>query len=294
MIHLIKKQIIPTLAICFAFGSYLFAQELPAVQQRSVFAPQNVKIDGKIEDWGAKFQAYNKETRIYYTMANDEKFLYLVIQSVLPAATNKIMRGGISITFWDKEKSISKSSSSLVYPLVSKADRFALNQQIRGATGTTSGDALSFEQSMSLADSVQAASMNKRIAAFKVIAVHGLNGVSDSLISIYNEYSIKTVITYSDRKLNYELAIPLALVDGFKSESGFNYTITLNGEARTPILTTISDDEAGSSSSSGEPIIVVNGVGRISEGQMTTRMTDVRDMITPTYFSAKYVLANKP
>ena len=57
------------------------AQKLPNVQQASLRAPENVKVDGKPTEWGDKLQAYNKATDVFYTIANDYNNLYLIIQT---------------------------------------------------------------------------------------------------------------------------------------------------------------------------------------------------------------------
>jgi hypothetical protein len=60
------------------------------VQQVSLHAPANVKIDGKGTEWGT-MRAYNPSTEINYTMANDAKKLYLVVQVSDP--DGKILAG---------------------------------------------------------------------------------------------------------------------------------------------------------------------------------------------------------
>lgn len=57
------------------------AQKLSAVQETSVFAPAGIRIDGKAAEWGPAFQAYNKTTRIFYTLANDRNTLYLTVHA---------------------------------------------------------------------------------------------------------------------------------------------------------------------------------------------------------------------
>src|SRR4051812_14249152 len=73
------------------------AQKLPNVQQASFRAPANIKIDGKTTEWGNKLQAYNPGTEIYYTLANDDKRLYLVVQADNYTTVNNIVNGGIGL-----------------------------------------------------------------------------------------------------------------------------------------------------------------------------------------------------
>ncbi len=52
------------------------AQKLPNIQEASVWAPANVKVDARLTDWGEQLQAYNKTVGVNYTLANDDKNLY--------------------------------------------------------------------------------------------------------------------------------------------------------------------------------------------------------------------------
>lgn len=85
--------IILTVIISFAAN----AQKLPTVQKSSLRAPSNIKIDGETTEWGDKFQAYNTATDIFYTMANDDRGLYLVVQSGDPKIIQRLT-GGITLT----------------------------------------------------------------------------------------------------------------------------------------------------------------------------------------------------
>jgi len=41
----------------------------------------NIKIDGSLAEWKNDFQAFNSTTKLYYLLSNDDKYLYVVIQS---------------------------------------------------------------------------------------------------------------------------------------------------------------------------------------------------------------------
>jgi len=63
--------------ICFLMiGFFANAQKLPEVQTVNLRAPAGIKIDGKPTEWDSKFQAYNKSTNAFYTIANDDDNLY--------------------------------------------------------------------------------------------------------------------------------------------------------------------------------------------------------------------------
>ena len=73
------------------------AQKLPNKQDVSLRPSDKVKIDGKISEWGKDFKAYNHATNLFYSIANDEANLYLVIRAADQLTVRKIIAG--SITF---------------------------------------------------------------------------------------------------------------------------------------------------------------------------------------------------
>src|SRR5476651_2642642 len=86
------------------------AQKLPAVQQVSVYAPVDIKIDGKATEWDNKFQAYNKTAGIYYTLSNNEDHLFLTVQATDPTTINKLVAGGLTLTIQKSGKKNDKDA----------------------------------------------------------------------------------------------------------------------------------------------------------------------------------------
>ena len=80
------------------------AQKLPNVQQGSLHAPANVKVDGKATEWNSQFQAYNHTTGIYYTIANDAGNVYLTVQATDSHTIDKMLSGGITFTVKNTDK----------------------------------------------------------------------------------------------------------------------------------------------------------------------------------------------
>lgn len=196
------------------------AQKLPNIQTASLRAPANIKIDGKATEWGNQFQAYNKATDVFYILANDNNNLYLLLQATEEIIIKKISRGGITLTINTSNKKADKNAVSVKYPVVKFLEaplKFSLlNKKVRDEI---------------YADSVKN-ELNKLIGIkFKEIETIGIKGITDSLISIYNDSGIKVAATF-DNQLNYtyELAIPLKYlgIDVTKLVK-FNYNIMLNG-----------------------------------------------------------------
>jgi len=196
------------------------SQKLPGTQQASVFAPANVKADGKIEEWNNQLQAYNNATNIFYTLANDNNNLYLAVQATDPLIIRKIMIGGLTLTI-DTGKKNNGTGVAITYPAFSVADRPILNLNDKPASSKDKA------QSNKALDSFVYV-INKLVQdRSKEVKVQGISSITDSLISIYNENDIKVAARF-DEQANYvyELALPLKY---FGSPAKFNYTITLSG-----------------------------------------------------------------
>lgn len=147
------------------------AQKLPTVQPTGLYAPANIKIDGKAAEWDNKFQAYNKNTSVFYTMANDADNLYLVVQGTDRVIIDKILTNKLSLTvFNEKDKSmvpITISTPSIKGPY--------LNNLIRNVA----------------TDSIVSLTNKAFDANFKELKITGISAIPDPAISIYNDYGIK-------------------------------------------------------------------------------------------------------
>jgi hypothetical protein len=246
---MLKKQLVIGLAVLMNIISVsIQAQKLNNVQESSVWAPK-VSIDGIASEWDNKFEAYNKATDIYYTLANDDKNLYLVLQSSSKAITNKIIRGGISFTI-NKKKEV---GTIITYPLIKRTDLRKLNEEMSDAENRH-------------ADSTIAGSIKKQLTALNEIMITGILTITDSLISIYNQYGIKASASLNNKSiLTYELAVPLPLLKLIDNLEGITYNIKLNGTRVTPRQVPVSIPGASESGT----VSVFKDVGRVNPENMT-------------------------
>ncbi len=183
-------------------------------------------MDGRLAEWNNIFAAENKRTALYYTIANDDKNIYFVLKSISQSAIAKIMLGGISFTLNTKGKKKDEESFTVTYPLVARnvGNRAAGQNRQRGMQTNN-------EQTQEQKDSIAMVQRKTQLAAIEEIKVFGFKDVTDSLISIYNEYGIKAVGRIDEQGAYcYELAIPLsmlAIAPDFSKEIA--YRIRLNG-----------------------------------------------------------------
>jgi hypothetical protein len=273
-------------------GFKIFAQShLKNVQATSVWAPANVKIDGKVNEWEDNFQAYNKSTRLFYTLSNNEKYLYLAITSTDAQNNTKIAAGGITLTINTEGKKRDKDAFIITYPVISTSGRG------RGRGGRR-------QQSSENDTAATNAAHRQFIESSKEIKVFGFKDVDDTLISIYNEYGIKAAIGYDTLgNYNYELAIPLKLL-GLSPDntSEIAYNVKVNG---LQIGNTVQGKVMLDGIQSGGGGISISGNGGFGGGgrggrgggsrggEKANNDLDFQDLTSPTDFWGKYTLAKK-
>ncbi|MEO8887007.1 MAG: hypothetical protein ABI367_13155 [Mucilaginibacter sp.] len=200
----------------------LRAQKLNNIQEAGVWAPPKVKIDARLNEWGANLQAFNKTVSVNYTIANDDKDLYVVIKADDPTIANKIISGGISFTINTAGKKTDKEAYIITFPYVTVTSLRNRMSQFRSQPGGAPGE---------MPDSAALAQMRKQaVTTFKEIKLVGFKDIADSVISIYNEYGIKAAADYDDKgALICELAMPLKYMNLAGSTAPFSYNLKLNG-----------------------------------------------------------------
>jgi len=246
-----KKFILPVLLLgCVCLIAT--AQKLPNTQTASLRAPANVKIDGKTTEWDNKFQAYNHATEVYYTIANDDNKLYLVVQATDRQIINKIIGGGVALTIQKSGKKTDKDGITIIYPLFDAKNRpyvrgggdgggmvkvFATG----GGGGAMSADAV---QSVSVVRGGDSPAANAKMEGDSIMNVYnarldekskniGVIGIPglDTLISVYNADGIKTGERFNNKMVyTYELSVDLKKLGlSVNDAARFAYHIKLNG-----------------------------------------------------------------
>jgi len=291
-----------------ALSPSVYSQKLNTVQQGSVWAPANIKIDAKLKEWDDTFQAYNKVTEVFYTIANDDKNLYLVLKSTDPINNNKIIAGGINFTINTTNIKKEKDAYLVIFPLI---DMSAMRNQIMTmrSSGGNNGEP----------DSAAVANMRRQaLKNVKEIKLKGFDtkDVPDSVISIYNELGVKAAMDYDAKgNLTCEMAIPLKylhLKTGDAKE--FSYNIKLNGLDINAIFPGAGAALAGAMGGGGGAGGFGGGGGGFGGGGggggrggggggaamasagmngIPTNMLQMQTLISPTDFWGKYILAKK-
>jgi len=259
------KRLILLPGLLLLAGTTLLAQvfvpkKLPTIQLSNMWAPSPIKIDGKLNEWNDNFQAYNKSTRIFYVIANDDKNLYLAVKATDFTTTAKIIAGGVTLAINKQDKKNEKDAYSFTFPVIENPQRLS------------GGFSNRIEQRNAGADSELMKTIHERtILAAKVIKVLGVKGITDTLISIYNEHGIKAAINFDNDGITYELKVPLKLLDLSVDEAKeMAYNIKLNG-----LQLNLGGGPPGGGGGGGRNAL------------------DFQDLVSPSDFWAKYTLAKQ-
>jgi uncharacterized protein YpmB len=217
-----RLKSIVMILITSIISSLAVAQKLPGSQKTSLRAPANIKVDGKATEWKGGMQAYNRAIQAQYTVANDDKRLYLIVRADKREIINKIINGGVSFSISKIDSKKTDSVISITYPVFGRQNRPMINF-------TQLSEALADAKSTIKRDSVMLGSNESLEEKAKFIRVSGVNNV-DTLLSIYNIDGVKAKSAFDD-KLVYtvEIGIDLKLFHIAESElKDFNYNIRLN------------------------------------------------------------------
>jgi len=270
--NFLKGLLSPVLIL--TLNQMVAAQKLPSEQKVSIYAPADVKTDGKPTEWVGKFQAKNSATMLTYVMANDEENLYLTIQANETPSIGKIFYGGISLAI--KSRADKKLMPlKITYPLVSLTQRSEIVMPLRNKDNNADSAAM-----------VVNAALGK---SAKIIALSGFTDIADPDVSVYNDLGIKAIAQADNtRTITFEYRLPLKYFKHLVDEAGaFDYSIIVNGDKLEPGTIVVGGSRLGGG---GAPVgggSAGPGVGFISIAPAGN------DIFTPTDLKATYTLAKK-
>jgi|GEM_PF-3183871 len=169
----------------------LYAQEVPVVQKGNMWV-DDIKIDGEINDWGKSLNAYNPDLKSWYSIANNDKYLFLAFKK--EEFVNKIFTSnGLQFYINPGQKESINGACMIKFPVTVIDKRPVIRED------------------------------------WKEIEVNNIPGIPDSIISIYNQYGIKIGWKQvGDSPFIFELRVPLELV-GVTAPDSFAYNLCLMG-----------------------------------------------------------------
>jgi hypothetical protein len=263
------KPILSVLFLLFVFAC-ANGQKLPNKQEVSLRIPAGMKIDGAADEWNNKFEAYNTNTSVFYSLANDDDNLYLVMQAKDIHVIEKILSGGITFRINSPVRSNKTTPVSVTFPLLAMNDRLLISHQIADPGANM--------------DVALPAINSKLTMGSKEVALWGIQQVTDTLISVYNDYGIKTAVLFDNKKAyTYELALPRKYFKHLLDKETFNYDVILNGAKINSYKVRINGVAADAGSDKIADLVSKMGSGGGNSGFMY--------LTTPTDFSGSYTLA---
>lgn len=266
-----KLKILLYISLYLAISTIANAQKLPNIQENSLQAPLNVKVDGSAVEWGNKFQAYNHATDLFYTISNDDENLYLTIQVNDPAVISRIFARGVTWSIQKGNLKDDKNKVSITYPALQGTLYLGLRRK----------KYLMADTSVKAIDSVMRRHNKMIDDSCKFIRVGGIPEI-DTLISVYNRNGIKAKGAFDNKKVyTCEFAVKLSFLNiPPNGATKFTYRIVVNG-AR-PMT-------AGFF---GTPPTAEK---RPEYDRMMATAQEIFDKeSTPTYLFGEYTLAKKP
>lgn len=255
----------------FTLGTALLlqAQKLPAKQEKSLLAPVEVKVDGKLTEWG-NLTAYNTTTDLYYTLANDKEYLYLAIKVGSKATRAKVFGAGITLIFANNSKPDKSADGSISFMGFPKDKRFEIDELMKD---TIANDLKIVNRAVT--------------SALKIISVKNLDGVNGDAIPVYNEYGIMAA-SYIGSAGSYtcEIAIPLKHLKSFINlSSSINYTLQSNAQSLNNMKMVVNGKIVEDAATSPQM------VGMFNKILQSDNASSLRELMSDTNFSGVYPLA---
>ncbi|MDQ0965596.1 putative membrane protein YgcG [Flavobacterium sp. W4I14] len=174
---------------------------------------KSFKADGVSNEWNEPLNEYNDATKLAFALANDDKNLYIIIESLDPQTTFSVLRGGITLNINTAGKK--KDGIKLTFPLIERPP------MPKEGDGQREHALLSPGKDNDLHDP---AVMNKSIR------VSGFKNIADGELPAMNRDGIETGMSiHPNRDLIYELSIPLMQLQvGLDLKKPLVYNIKIN------------------------------------------------------------------
>lgn len=175
---------------------------------KTIWAEKPILIDGFISDWKDSIQLYNEETKLYYSISNDQENIYFALKNTSEENLSKILARGISLSLnFENNKT---KAPTVTFPIL---DRTPGKKQAE-------------------TEELDPKEIQKRIISkIKEIKVDGFKELVDGGISLYNTYGIKAAMAFDENNdMIQEIAIPIRLIGiELGSTQLITYRIKING-----------------------------------------------------------------
>jgi hypothetical protein len=287
-------KLIPLFVACILVVD-LYAQKQPQIQDAGLYAPANVKIDGKLNEWQNPFintqkftgflSAFNPSCRIYYTLANDEKNLYLIVRGLGNGVSKKVLAGGMILTISHaaekKNRTKDPGNVAITFPVPQDPKTTALIMNTINQIQDLTEDSIANRKQIDSLDAIADKMVNN---AMKEIRVVGVKEISDSAVSVFNTEGIKAAMQFIQVQAAIEIAIPLKYLGlSANNPATFSYNIRIDA---VPVASRAFQVDPNKPA----PEVVVGGTVMV----MSNISPNNGYAWNPTDFWGEYTLAKKP
>lgn len=202
-----KSAVIAVACVALLHLSPVYAQK-KAELITTVWADKTIVADGNLGDWQDSLTYYNDATRLRYSLANDDKNIYLALKSDSREDLTRILAGGISFSANIEGKK--KDPPTVIFPVLDR----------------TPGKPRNIKEQPEMEER-----QNQILSRIKDIKVKGFKEIIDGGISLQNMYGIRAAAGFDkENKLVQEIIIPLSLLNLSLSNPGdVIYNIKING-----------------------------------------------------------------
>ena len=238
------KKLFTLLSVCII---YLFTACTPKAMYQSAWQNTPVVADGNASEWRIPLRFYDSDTKLNYTLSNDNEKIYLCVRIVDELSQAKVIRNGLNIWFDTLAKK--NKQCGILYPVPSLNAEDNIDGGSSGGGGHHSGNHHGDKRSGGGdVDDVK----NKFLRQANQMQLIGFKkGIPDYLASD-NEYGINVSINWDKNNIMiYEAVIPfktfykptLIAKDSLRN---FDFSMTIHGFPAPE-----KKDDSGSSGGSG-------------------------------------------
>lgn len=162
---------------------------------RAVWADTTFKADDNVKEWPQPLRYYDTESKLFFAFANDDKNIYICLQTNDDITQAKILGAGMSVSI--SVKANGKHKATVNYPMGS--------QQTTPVSPAENGLQKKFDRG------------NKRASFLMHNTMMELKGFAgrDGLVPIHDSSGINTSINWDEQnKMGYEVVIPFTAFYG--------------------------------------------------------------------------------
>jgi len=277
-----------------------YAQKLPNKQEVSLRTPADLKIDGNSTEWGNQYQAYNKSIECFYTIANDDDKLYLILHATKSNIIEKMVKEELALQFSLSGKKDDDKNVTILFPVMPIATcrqvLLSAGKKLNAGNYLIPGyDPKDTAYISKLKSSISSAN-TKLTENMKEIKISGITPIVDTVAGVTEKTPYYRLLPLH---IHYFKIISVANDDHIRATSRFDETGAYTYEMSIPIK------YIGLSTDNFQKIIyniVIHGRGEDARPGNTwwygpvvngTKEILYQDLENPTDFWGEYILAKK-